>query len=128
MIDHVSIGVRDLQRSAAFYERVLGAIGYERLVERPRAIGFGKKHPEFWLNFREGDAPLPGDGTHICLRARDAATVKGAHTAALSLGGTDDGPPGPRNYALGEVYAAFFKDLDGHRIEIITFPQKANTV
>ena len=127
MIDHVSIGVRDLERSAAFYDRVLGAIGYVRLVERPCTIGFGKKHAEFWLNLREGDASLSGDGTHICLRARDAATVNGAHTAALSLGGVDDEAPGSREYALGEVYAAFFRDMDGHRIEIITFPQKTGT-
>lgn len=126
MIDHVSIGVRDLERSSAFYDRVLGAIGYERLVERPQTIGFGKKYAEFWLNLREGTGPLPGDGTHICLRARDAAMVDGAYSAALSLGAVGDGAPGPRDYTLGEVYAAFFRDLDGHRIEIVTFPKKAD--
>ena len=46
MIDHVSVAVRDLARSAAFYERLLAPLGYTRLVERA-AIGFGKKYPEF---------------------------------------------------------------------------------
>jgi len=47
MIDHVSIAVSDLDRSARFYQGVLAAIGYEKLVVRPRTIGFGKAYPEF---------------------------------------------------------------------------------
>jgi catechol 2,3-dioxygenase-like lactoylglutathione lyase family enzyme len=47
MIDHISIAVRDLDRAARFYQAVLGAVGYEKLVVRPRTIGFGKAYPEF---------------------------------------------------------------------------------
>lgn len=46
MIDHVSIEVGDLARSAAFYAKVLAPLGYSRLAERPRTIGFGRKYPE----------------------------------------------------------------------------------
>src|SRR5687768_17148773 len=52
MIDHVSIAVRDLAASATFYDSVLGAVGYARLVERPATVGFGKTYSEFWLNHR----------------------------------------------------------------------------
>jgi catechol 2,3-dioxygenase-like lactoylglutathione lyase family enzyme len=43
MIDHVSVGVRDLERAARFYEAVLGAIGYIKRDVRPATVGFGKK-------------------------------------------------------------------------------------
>ena len=50
MIDHVSIGVRDLGAAAVFYEAVLATIGLEKLVVRAATVGFGKTYPEFWLN------------------------------------------------------------------------------
>jgi len=56
MIDHISVAVSDLDASAHFYQAVLGAIGYQKLVVRPRTIGFGKSYPEFWLNLRS--API----------------------------------------------------------------------
>ena len=34
MIDHVSLGVADLERSARFYEAVLGAVGFAKLEVR----------------------------------------------------------------------------------------------
>jgi catechol 2,3-dioxygenase-like lactoylglutathione lyase family enzyme len=52
MIDHASIGVRDLAAAAAFYEQVLATIGLEKLVVRETTVGFGKRYPEFWLNAR----------------------------------------------------------------------------
>jgi len=71
MIDHVSIAVRDLDRAARFYQAVLSAIGYEKLVVRPRTIGFGKAYPEFWLNLRAIMAPVEADGgSHVALRVR----------------------------------------------------------
>ncbi|RYF95212.1 MAG: VOC family protein [Caulobacteraceae bacterium] len=123
MIDHLSLSVRDLAASAAFYEAVLHPLGYRRLVERAASVGFGKRYPEVWLNHRPGRGPEPGDsGLHICLRARDQAAVQAFHQAALDHGGADDGPPGPRQAAMTGYYAAFIKDLDGNRIEAATFP------
>src|SRR5436190_6847531 len=52
MIEHVSVGVSDLNRSARFYERTLAPLGLSRLVTRPATIGFGKNYPEFWINLR----------------------------------------------------------------------------
>jgi catechol 2,3-dioxygenase-like lactoylglutathione lyase family enzyme len=71
MIDHISLGVADLERAARFYEPVLAALGLSRLVTRPGTVGFGKSYPEFWINLRAGMAKVPPEsGTHICLRAR----------------------------------------------------------
>jgi catechol 2,3-dioxygenase-like lactoylglutathione lyase family enzyme len=126
MIDHLSLSVRDLAASAAFYEAVLAPLGYRRLVDRQTTVGFGKRYPEVWLNHRPGRRPEPEDtGLHICLRARDQASVQAFHAAALAHGGINDGAPGPRQAAMTGYYAAFVRDLDGHRIEAATFPMES---
>jgi catechol 2,3-dioxygenase-like lactoylglutathione lyase family enzyme len=125
MIDHVSVGVADLERAARFYEAALAALGLSRVVTRPKTIGFGKAYPEFWINLRQGMATVPPEsGTHICLRAKTVAEVDAFHAAALSAGGSSDGAPGLRPHDRVKYYAAFVRDPDGNRIEAVTFPQE----
>ncbi|MFC3677251.1 VOC family protein [Ferrovibrio xuzhouensis] len=124
MIDHVSVPVRDLALSAAFYDAVLAPLLLRRLVERPATVGFGKAYPEFWLNLRPGLPAAPADtGAHVCLRAPDVAAVEAFHTAALHHGGRSDGAPGPRQAAMTEYFGAFIRDPDGNKIEAVTFPR-----
>ncbi|MGJ4883063.1 MULTISPECIES: VOC family protein [unclassified Bradyrhizobium] len=125
MIDHVSVGVSDLVRSARFYERALAPLGLTRLIERPTTIGFGKAYPEFWINLRPAMARVPADtGSHVCLRARSTAEVDALHAAALEAGGVSDGAPGLRPHDRVRYYAAFVLDPDGNRIEAVTFPSE----
>ncbi|OAF15885.1 lyase [Bradyrhizobium centrolobii] len=123
MIDHISVGVSDLERSAKFYEATLAALGLARLVTRPGTVGFGKSYPEFWINLREGMPRVPLEsGVHICLRAKATAEVDAFHAAALAAGGASDGAPGIRPHDRVRYYAAFVVDPDGNRIEAVTFP------
>ena len=125
MIDHVSVGVRDLERAARFYEMTLAALGLSRLVSRPATVGFGKNYPEFWINLRTRMNVVPHEsGTHICLRAKSTAEVDAFHAAALGAGGTSDGAPGLRPHDRVRYYAAFVIDPDGIRIEAVTFPSE----
>ncbi len=47
------------------------------------------------------------------LEAKDKAQVDRIHELALSLGGTDEGAPGPRGEGF---YAAHFRDPDGNKL------------
>jgi catechol 2,3-dioxygenase-like lactoylglutathione lyase family enzyme len=124
MIDHVSVGVRDLERAARFYEATLATLGLSRLVTRPATIGFGKSYPEFWINLRTGMSAVPHEsGTHICLRAKSPADVDAFHAAALAAGGESGGAPGLRPHDRVRYYAAFVIDPDGNRVEAVTFPK-----
>ena len=127
MIDHVSIAVSNLGSATRFYEAVLGAIGYTALDIRGATVGFGKKYSEFWLNARPDMAPLPAHpGAHVCLRVRSTGLVDAFHAAALANGGASDGAPGLRPHdGQGGYYAAFIRDLDGNRIEAVTFVVRA---
>ena len=125
MIDHVSVGVSDLERAAGFYEQTLAPLGLSRLVTRPATVGFGKSYPEFWINLRADMVPVARDsGVHICIRAKLTSEVDAFHAAALEAGGSTDGAPGLRPHDRVRYYAAFIVDLDGNRIEAVTFPSE----
>ena len=40
------------------------------------------------------------------------------HAKALELGGTDEGAPGLR---FGNFYAAYFRDLDGNKLDVFSY-------
>jgi catechol 2,3-dioxygenase-like lactoylglutathione lyase family enzyme len=123
MIDHISIGVSDLERSSRFYELTLAPLGLAKVVTRPATIGFGKAYPEFWINLRPNMTPVAADtGSHICLRAKSTGDVDAFHEAALKAGGVSDGAPGIRPHERVRYYAAFIRDPDGNRVEVVTFP------
>ena len=123
MLDHVSVGVTNLDRAAHFYELTLAPLGLSRVVTRPATIGFGKSYPEFWINLRTEMAAVdPASGVHICLRAKSAGEVDAFHAAALQAGGRSEGAPGLRPHDRVRYYAAFVVDPDGNRIEAVTFP------
>ena len=129
MIDHISVGVSDLERAAGFYELTLAPLGLLRLVTRPATVGFGKTYPEFWINLRADMAQVePESGAHICLRAKSAGEVDAFHAAALNAGGSSDGVPGLRPHDRVRYYAAFVRDPDGNRIEAVTFPKDEESV
>ena len=58
------------------------------------------------------------------LRAKTTADVDAFHAAALTSGGRSDGAPGLRPHDRVKYYAAFVVDLDGNRIEAVTFPSE----
>lgn len=115
MLDHVSIGVSDIERSKAFYDRALGPLGIERLYFED-GFGYGQNGKAyFWIGRREAVRT----GTHIAFAAEDRAAVDAFHAAALSVGGRDNGAPGLRLHYHADYYAAFVLDPDGHNIEAV---------
>ena len=123
MIDHVSIPVRDLARAGKFYDAVLAPLGMLRMVERERTIGYGSKYPEFWINLRAAAVTRDDSGHHVCLRVPTEQAVHAFFAQAIETGGRSDGDPGPREAAMTSCFAAFVIDLDGNKIEAVTFPR-----
>ena len=118
MIDHVGFEVSDLARSAAFYDPLFFALGYRRELSGDRAIAYGDNQPTFWIVAR-GVLPAPSYG-HVALRASGRAAVDAAYEAGMANGGRDDGAPGPRPSYGPRYYAAYLRDPDGLRVELVT--------
>ena len=122
MIDHVTFGVSDFARSAAFYDRAFAPLGVRRLVDLPPNVtggvpcsGYGDARPWFWIV--EQDATR--GKLHLALEAKSRDQVDAFHAEALAVGGTDNGPPGLRPHYDPNYYGAFVLDPDGHNIEAV---------
>jgi catechol 2,3-dioxygenase-like lactoylglutathione lyase family enzyme len=118
MLDHVSIGVRDLDRTKRFYDAALKPLGFRRLSDGDGSVGYGRDAVAFWISaVKRPVAPDTGSGLHFCFRAPTRKSVDAFHAAALGAGGRDNGKPGLRAEYSGDYYAAFAIDPDGYRIE-----------
>jgi catechol 2,3-dioxygenase-like lactoylglutathione lyase family enzyme len=118
MLDHVSIGVRDLARAKRFYDAALEPLQYSCLSQSSDALGYGDKCIEFWVLLAERPVPEEANsGLHFCFRALTRTGVDKFHTNALGAGGRDNGAPGLRSDYGPKYYAAFVADPDGYRIE-----------
>ncbi|HYG86436.1 MAG TPA: VOC family protein [Azospirillum sp.] len=120
MIDHISLPVTDIERAKAFYDKVLAAVGYRRMMDFDQSAGYGDAHPHFWIGVPpEDEAQGPAAGVHIAFRAKDRAAVDAFYKAALKAGGRDNGAPGLRPRYHPDYYAGFVFDPDGNRIEAV---------
>lgn len=118
MIHHVSIGVRNIAASKAFYDAALSAIGYTCLSADDASLGYGKDSVAFWVS--QSDRPVgsdPKSGLHFCFTAPTRRSVEVFYEAALATGGRDNGEPGLREDYGPNYFAAFVVDPDGYRIE-----------
>jgi len=118
MLNHVSIGVRDIARTKRFYDAALKPLGYACLSEGAGSLGYGKEAVAFWISAT--DRPVAAEsksGLHFCFDAPSRKSVAAFHAAALGAGGEDNGKPGLRDDYGPNYYAAFVVDPDGYRIE-----------
>ena len=122
MLDHIVLVVRDLDRSAAFYESVLAPLGHNNRVAfeghegHAALVGYGDEQ-EAYLLLKAG-TPHP-DTVHLAFAAPNKRAVAAFHQAALLAGGRDNGPPGPRPKYFAGYYAAYVLDPDGYNVEAV---------
>ena len=118
-IDHLTLTVRDLAASRAFYEHALEPFGIHvsELEGDDGAIelAIGPEGSED-LVLREGE---PTATVHVAFCAHDQGTVDAFHAAALEAGGKDNGEPGRRPRYHERYYAAYVVDPDGNNVEAV---------
>jgi catechol 2,3-dioxygenase-like lactoylglutathione lyase family enzyme len=117
MIGYVTVGTNDLKKAAAFYDGICGELGMGRFMESERLIAWGGPGPGAGFGVAlpyDGKLMTIGNGVMAAFSARDKKQVNRLHELALSLGGTCEGPPGPRG--TDGFYAAYFRDPDGNKL------------
>ncbi|HKY80385.1 MAG TPA: VOC family protein [Sphingobium sp.] len=125
MIHHVSVGTNDVARARGFYDPLMTLLGYRNLRDHPHSLDYGVTDVVFSLETPvNGEPATAGNGVHICFEAANRETVRAFHRLALELGGTDEGVPGVRPNYDAHYYGAFVRDLDGNKIEAVTFSAK----
>ena len=129
MIDHTGVPVSDMTRSKAWYGQALAPLGYGLLMVVPGeltghgdAAGLGdlsSGKPDFWLGVQDAARVKAMPKIHVAFAAKTRAAVDAFYAAAISAGGTDNGPPGLRPQYHPNYYGAFVLDPDGHNIEAV---------
>lgn len=136
-IHHIDLTVKDARASRAFYESVLGFMGYKLSAGKP----FSEEETGFDFDLRSGDGfcsigILSARGAnagrihdryspglhHIAWNAASREDVDAMYAHLLGIGATIlDAPADYPRYGPG-YYAVFFADPDGLKLEYVFKP------
>lgn len=120
VLDHISLGVANLQRAIKFYDIVLRTLGYDRLWSDSDAAGYGIPGTDEQFAIKQESVSLtPPSRLHIAFRAPHQPAVIAFYNAAVAAGATDDGRPELQPMYGPQYFAAFVRDLDDYRLEAV---------
>jgi catechol 2,3-dioxygenase-like lactoylglutathione lyase family enzyme len=121
MLSHLSLGVSDLDHSAAFYDAAMAALGYVRVWTSASGVGYGPAGGQDKLALfpRPSGSTGLGEGFHLAFAAATREAVDAFHAETTGLGAADLGPPGLRPHYGESYYAAFVADPDGRKLEAV---------
>ena len=119
MFSHIMIGANDVQASKAFYDAILGAMGYApgTIDEKGRCFYFTDTGIFSITLPIDGRPASHGNGSTIGFAADSPATADAWHAAGLANGGTAcEDAPGVREGGLGKLYLAYLRDPAGNKV------------
>lgn len=116
MIGYVTLGTNRLSDASVFYDQLFSVIAADRVYEGDNFVAWstGAGAPAVSvIEPHDGNAATVGNGVMVAIAVDSAEKVNALHAKAIELGGTDEGAPGQRS---GNFYAAYFRDLDGNKL------------
>jgi catechol 2,3-dioxygenase-like lactoylglutathione lyase family enzyme len=115
-VDHLWVGVRDLDAAETFYNTIARYTGLREGSKWEQGVQFRGAWATFSL---VGDGRAPTERLHMAFPAPDRATVEKFHEAAIAAGYRDNGGPGERPQYGDGYFAAFILDADGTNVESV---------
>lgn len=119
MFSHIMIGSNDIARSKKFYDALFGAMGGKAGTEdaKGRLIYAHNGGRLMVTKPIDGKPACHANGGTIGFTMSDAKQVDAWHKAGVANGGaTAEDPPGIRQGAAGQLYLAYLRDPDGHKL------------
>jgi|TARA_B110000881_G_C18228388_1_gene342594 catechol 2,3-dioxygenase-like lactoylglutathione lyase family enzyme len=116
------VGANDIEKSKAFYDSILGTLGYGPGVtdEKGRVFWIDKSGIFSISKPIDGEPACNGNGSTIGFAVKDTETGDKWHAAGLSAGGTTcEEPPGVREGANGKIYLAYLRDPAGNKVCVV---------
>ena len=132
-VHHIDLTVRDANASAAFYDAVLGFMGFKRSHEDPRGIDWDLTEARggfcsVGIKSAEGDSAARAHNRyapglhHLAWSAESRDDVDRLYAVLLEIGATVlDAPAAYPQYGP-TYYAVFFADPDGLKLEFVHAP------
>lgn len=124
MGNYVTVGALDSDKSNAFYDAALSAIGWSKFMEFPgwRAYsedGTGNGFTLWVCKPFNGENASAGNGSMIGFMVKSREEVDAFYEAAMANGGLDEGAPGERPNYSSSWYAAYMRDPAGNKIGVV---------
>ncbi len=116
MIGYIMLGVKDIKKSGAFYDKVLGTVGATRKMDHGKFILWNDAadNPSFSICIPyDGNPPTVGNGSMVAFPVEKPEDVHKVYDCAIENGAMDEGSPGMRD---GGYYIGYFRDLDGNKL------------
>ena len=117
MFSHIMVGANSIDESKAFYDAVLGAIGYKPGVIDPKGRCFyATSSGIFAISIPiDGEPAGPGNGSTIGFAVESKEAGDAWHAAGIANGGiTCEDPPGVREDM--NIYLAYMRDPAGNKL------------
>ena len=121
MFSHVTLGTNDWAAVKSFWAAVMEALSIPVMFEYDGGIAYGEAAgPKLFIGPPfDGQPATNGNGTHVAFIADSRAKVDAFYAAAMSNGGSDEGPPGPRPHYHKNYYGAYVRDPDGNKLQAV---------
>lgn len=119
MIGYVTLGTNDLEKAAAFYDKICAEFGVSRMMEFDNFIAWGKPGGGAGIGLTkpfDGNPATVGNGVMAAFMAENQDQVDKVYKLAIELGAQDEGEAGPRGD--GNFYAGYFRDPDGNKLNV----------
>ena len=126
MIGYVTLGTNNKGKAEKFYDELFQEIGAKRFMETEQFTAYSASPDKPGIGITvpyDGKPATVGNGTMVALQVDSSSKVDSFYRKAISLGGKDEGKPGPRGDS--GFYAAYFRDLDGNKLNVFCFEKHA---
>jgi len=115
LIDHITLRVRNLEKSREFYRALAETLGFA--IDREEVDRFFVEGLQIIQN------PEPSQSVHLAFKASNPASVRHFHDQALKLGSHSLSAPAA-TFADKAHFSARVRDPDGNNIEVVYEHQK----
>lgn len=116
MLGYITLGTNNFERASEFYDKLLAELGAGRFMEDDSFIAWAVAPDQPAISIikpYDGKPATVGNGNMAAIVVDSTEKVDAFYNKAIELGATDEGAPGLRG---GGFYAAYFRDLDGNKL------------
>lgn len=127
MLHHLALTGSNLKASAAIYETIMTALGYERVIDKEDLVAWNKPGVAPELLLYQAAPDLQGRAHtlyqpgfhHLAFQAESRGQIDHIHQALVDQNACITDPPKAYPNYPGDYYALFLRDPDGLKVEIM---------
>lgn len=129
-LDHISINVKDIEKSRMFYGKLLSFLGFKTVHDEPEIAGWSNGPHGLWIeqvadNYGKDFHRKNVGVNHLAFRANSREAVDSFYTDFLLKNELPILYEQPKEYPeyRDGYYAVFFEDPDRLKLEVMHFPK-----